>query len=83
MLAVYAKSMAATLATVAPLLLVYWRWKTPADLGLVELAGAAILGCLGWAAVIFLVRHPVRHEITGLLGTAREAISPSLRFGRG
>lgn len=82
MLGVYAKSMAATLATVAPLLLIYWGWKGPAETGFLELAAAALLGCLAWLLVIFLVRHPIRHEVTGMLEMMRQAVAPSLRFGR-
>jgi O-antigen/teichoic acid export membrane protein len=82
MLGIYAKSMAATLATVAPLLLVYWGWKGPTEIGFLELAGTAMLGCLAWIIVIFLVRHPIRHEVIGVLEMARQALAPSLRFGR-
>ncbi len=83
MFGVYARSMAATFATVAPLLLIYWQWRSPADVNFAELAGAGLLGCFAWLATIFLVRHPVRHEVLGVLDTARQAIAPTLRFGRG
>jgi hypothetical protein len=41
-----------------------------------------MLGCLAWIITIFLVRHPIRHEVVGVVEMARQALAPSLRFGR-
>ena len=81
MLGVYARSMAATLATVAPLLLLYWSWKRPEDVGFLELAACALIGCLAWLLTIFLVRHPIRHEVMAMLEIVRQAVAPR-RFRR-
>lgn len=81
MLRVYLQSLAATLATVAPLLVVYWRWRDPAEVDFFLLAGCALAGCLCWLATIFLVRHPVRHEVVGVLAMAREALPRPVRLG--
>jgi O-antigen/teichoic acid export membrane protein len=71
----YARSAAATAATVGPLLLLYW-WVPPAEVAFATLAGAAALGGLCWLAALFLVRHPFRHELVGMIGTARGALPP-------
>lgn len=81
MMRVYAQSLAATAATAAPLLVVYWLWLEPAEVGFLVLAGTAALGCLGWLATIYLVRHPIRHEVTAVLAQARAAMGPRLRLG--
>jgi O-antigen/teichoic acid export membrane protein len=81
MLAIYAKSAAASLATVAPLLLVYLLWRAPDQVDFFVLAAAAAAGCLCWVATLFIVRHPVRHEVIDVLATARAALTQP-RFGR-
>jgi O-antigen/teichoic acid export membrane protein len=82
MLLVYLQSLAATLATVAPLLLVYWRWSSPADLDFFPLAAAAAAGCVGWLVVIYVVKHPVRHEVTAVLESTRAGLLPRFGLGR-
>jgi O-antigen/teichoic acid export membrane protein len=72
---IYARSAAATAATVAPLLLLY-LWVPPAEINLPTLAAAAALGGLAWLAALYLVRHPFRHELAGMIGTARGALAP-------
>ena len=62
MLDVYAKSLACTLATVAPLLLAYRGWTSPGSISFTMLATLALAGCLCWAAMLFVVRHPARLE---------------------
>lgn len=74
-LPVYLQSLAATLSTVAPLLLVYWYQGAPAAVDFPTLAATALIGCLLWLATLFLVRHPVRHEVLGLLATARAGLA--------
>lgn len=76
MIGIYARSLAATAATLAPLLLVYWRWRGPAEIDFPTLAAAAIMGCLCWLATIFAIRHPVRDELLGMIGTARGGLRP-------
>lgn len=73
MLAIYAQSLLASLATVAPLLGVYWRWRSPADIDFVTLAAAAAAGVLCWLGALFAVRHPFRHEVVAVLQGASRA----------
>jgi O-antigen/teichoic acid export membrane protein len=81
MLSLYLKSGIAAAATAAPLLLLY-QVQSPAETGFAALAGAAAAGVLAWLAAIFILRHPVRHEVTGMLATLRAAAPRPLRFGR-
>jgi O-antigen/teichoic acid export membrane protein len=62
MIAVYARSMACTLATVAPLLIAYACGLRPTDAGFGALAATALAGCICWALMLFIVRHPARLE---------------------
>lgn len=66
MLSVYAKSLACTLATIAPLLLAYRGWTSPASISFAMLAMLALAGCLCWAAMLFIVRHPARLEFVDM-----------------
>jgi O-antigen/teichoic acid export membrane protein len=68
MIAVYARSLACTLATVAPLLIAYAMGLRPADTGLAALAATALAGCLCWALMLFVVRHPARLEFVEMAG---------------
>ena len=74
MIVIYAKSAAASAATVAPLLLVYLLWQSPEQVDFLALAAAAAAGCVCWLATLFIVGHPVRHEVIGMLTTARAAL---------
>lgn len=65
LLDVYARSMAVTLATVAPLLLVYQLVSGPGTVSFLWLLAAALGGCLCWLGALYLVRHPARHEVSG------------------
>ena len=78
MAAIYLKSVAATLATVAPLLIVYARWKDPAAVDFPLLAATALAGCLCWLATILVIRHPVREEVLGMVAALREGLSHPL-----
>ena len=64
---IYARSMAATLAAVLPLALGYMLWQ-PADAmnfgALLLLSGA---GMAAWFAALLAVRHPVLHDLAGML----------------
>ena len=56
------------LATVAPLLAVY-RWVAPPEaVGFTLLSVSAALGVLAWLAIVYAVRHPIRHEIDAIVG---------------
>ena len=83
MAVIYLKSLAATAATVAPLLVVYWRWRSPEEVDFLILAACALAGCLGWIVAIFLVRHPVREEVLAVFESALDMLPRPLRFGRG
>ncbi|WP_342658169.1 oligosaccharide flippase family protein [Sphingomonas sp. NY01] len=63
MLVIYAQSLIATIATIAPLLAAYRWFVAPAAMHFGQLALCALLGCAGWGVAIFAVRHPVRHEV--------------------
>lgn len=65
---VYLRSSAATLAAVAPLLVSYALWHGPAQTGFVQAASMVGAGIVCWFATLWLVRHPLRAEITGMLG---------------
>jgi O-antigen/teichoic acid export membrane protein len=79
LLDVYARSLVATLATVAPLLLVYEFVAGPATIPFLWLAAAALAGCLCWLGALFLVRHPARHEVSGFAELLLKA-TPLRRF---
>lgn len=71
---VHAKSLAATLAAAAPLLLAYAFWMSPAEVDFLTLAALAAGGSLCWLATIFATHHPVRREIVELFNAARAAL---------
>lgn len=75
----YLQSLAATAATVAPLLLVYWEWRSPAEMDLLTLGGCAAAGALCWLAAICAVRHPVREEVFAVLSSARALLLRPIR----
>jgi len=79
MVTVYLQSLACTLATVAPLLIAYALWTTPATIGFAALAMLALTGCLCWAAALFIVRHPARLEFLDMAGAllARTKLRPA------
>jgi O-antigen/teichoic acid export membrane protein len=70
---VWAKSLAATLAAIAPLLASYVLVHPPAEAGLLQLGLATLAGVILWFAVLALTRHPLLAEITGMLRTLRSA----------
>jgi O-antigen/teichoic acid export membrane protein len=73
LLPLYLKSGAASLATAAPLLILF-EFVTPAQVGFLMLASAAAAGAICWIGCLFLVRHPARHEVIGFLETAWSAL---------
>lgn len=66
LLAIYAKSTAATLAAVAPLGIAYAVWAPPSELGFGALLITTTLGGLGWLATLALLRHPALDDLLGL-----------------
>jgi hypothetical protein len=83
MLEVHAKSLAATFATIVPLLLAYAFWKMPEEMDFATLALLAATGCFAWLATIFATHHPVRQEVIELLAAARAALPAQPRLRRG
>lgn len=71
MLSTYAKSLAVTLFTVAPLLGLYALGCSPASVGFAELAATALAGGLLWLGGIFALRHPVREDVASVLAGLR------------
>ncbi len=77
MVLIWAKSLALSIAATGPLLLAYAYLTTPAMIDALMLMGTIIAGTLCWLGALFLVRHPARHELIGLLVTARNALRPA------
>lgn len=76
---VYLRSLAVSLAAVAPLLLVYQFVAGPADIPLLWLTFAAAAGALAWLGALYLVRHPARHEVSGFVELLLKGV-PLRRF---
>jgi O-antigen/teichoic acid export membrane protein len=73
---IWVKSLALSVAATAPLLLAYTYLAGPATIDPLTLAATIIAGTLCWLGALFLLRHPARHELIGLLVTARNALRP-------
>ncbi len=71
LLKVWGKSLAGTLAAIAPVLASYIWWNGPAEAGLGQLTLAVVAGVLAWLATLALIRHPLFGEITALLADVR------------
>jgi O-antigen/teichoic acid export membrane protein len=76
MATIYLQSLACTLATVAPLLLAYRFVTTQQTIALPMLAAMALGGCLCWAAMLFVVRHPARLEFIEMAGALIGKLHP-------
>ncbi|MEP7222610.1 MAG: oligosaccharide flippase family protein [Novosphingobium sp.] len=76
LLKVYAQSMAATLAAVAPLIASYWLWQGPAEAGLVQVVCGTLCGIALWLMALRLLRHPLLAEISAILRDACAALLP-------
>ena len=70
---VWGKSLAATLAAVAPLLVSYALVHPSTEAGLLQIGLGTLAGVILWFAVLALTRHPLLVEITGLLRAVRSA----------
>lgn len=68
-ISVYLLSAICAAAAVVPMLLAYQFWRRPVALGVDGLLICTALGVLCWGAMLYLVRHPARHEITGMLAS--------------
>jgi O-antigen/teichoic acid export membrane protein len=66
-LSVYFKSGVAAASAIVPMLLAYQFWRPASVMNFAELLLCSGLGVLCWTAMLFLLRHPVRTEITGML----------------
>jgi O-antigen/teichoic acid export membrane protein len=64
---VYARSAAASLAALAPLLLVYAFWLGPDGVGVVALGAAGATGGALWLACLRATRHPAYADIVGIV----------------
>jgi len=76
---VYARSLAVTLAAVAPLLAVYAGVVGPEAISFLWLTAAAAAGGLAWLGALFMVRHPARHEVSGFVEVLLNGV-PLRRF---
>ena len=76
MATIYLQSLACTVATVAPLLLAYRFVTTQQTIALPMLAAMALVGCLCWAAMLFVVRHPARLEFIDMAGALIGKLHP-------
>jgi len=68
LLAIYAKSAAASLAALAPLALTYLLWAGPAQISFPLLLATVGLGVALWAIAMVALRHPALDDLLGLLG---------------
>ncbi|WP_246543286.1 oligosaccharide flippase family protein [Novosphingobium profundi] len=85
-LKLYAKSLAGTLAALAPLTLAYLFWHGPQTITFGPLLACVLTGVLCWLLALLLVRHPVLGEFYGMargirLPVLQRAIAPETRLG--
>lgn len=82
MLAIYVRSMAATMAAVAPLAAFIWLGDGPAATGFGTLALGAGLGVLAWLAALALTRHPALTDILAMAESVPPARPPARLLAR-
>ncbi len=70
LLSVYTKSLGATAAAIAPMLLAYEFWREPKALGFDGLVACTLAGILCWLITLYGLRHPIRHEISDVIRSA-------------
>ncbi|GEM_PF-262275 len=63
---IYLRSLAATLAALAPLAATYLLWQAPDDIELPVLMGAVAMGAAAWFATLVAVRHPALGDMLGV-----------------
>lgn len=78
---VYARSLAATLAAVAPLLASYALWHGPSETGIVQAASMVATGIACWLVVLRATAHPLHAELVAMLREVTAAL-PMLRARR-
>ena len=66
LLVIYAKSLAASVAALTPLALVYGLWLGPDAVGAATLGAASALGAVLWLAGLWALRHPAFTDIVAL-----------------
>ncbi len=74
LLRIWAKSLVATLAAVAPLLASYALWRGPTAAGLGQAVSGAVAGAFCWLVMLRLIRHPLFAEIAAMLADLRHAL---------
>lgn len=74
LLDIYARSMAAAAAAVAPLLASYALWRGPQDASIAQALGGAAAGVACWLVALSLLRHPLFAEIAGILRDMRQVL---------
>jgi O-antigen/teichoic acid export membrane protein len=77
LLGVYGKSLAATLAAIAPALASYALWRGPAEAGIGQALCGTAAGIVCWFGVLAMLRHPLFAEILGMLSDLRARLSTS------
>ena len=75
LLKVWGKSLAGTIAAIAPVLASYVWWAGPAQAGLGQIGLGVAAGVVCWLATLALIRHSLFGEITALLGDARGVLT--------
>lgn len=74
LLKVWGKSLAGTIAAIAPLLASYVWWAGPAEAGLGQIGLGVAAGVACWLATLALIRHSLFGEIMALLGDTRAVL---------
>lgn len=75
---VYVRSLLATAAAVAPVLVSYKLWQPAAEAGFVQMLITTAIGGVCWLVTLRIVGHPLFGELTAMLGE----ITASLRARR-
>lgn len=75
LLKVWGKSLAGTIAAIAPVLASYVWWAGPAQAGLGQIGLGVAAGVMCWLATLALIRHSLFGEITAVLGDARSVLT--------
>ena len=65
---IYLRSLAVTLAAVAPVLISYEVWHPAAEAGPLQMLATSALGAFFWLIALRIAGHPLFDELTGLLG---------------
>ena len=74
----HAKSLAASLAAIAPLAAAYQWWAGPSEIGFAALMLSVIAGAGCWLLALIVVRHPVLVDLRHVAAPALRFVSPRL-----